>query len=291
VIRISDGDLAAIIDTSFGNNARSLTFRGAEFLWTPADWKAPALAGIPLLAPWANRIDSESYLANGRRYLLNPALGNLRYDANHLPIHGLVAFTDRWTVMGQDAASVTSRLEFWRVPEWMAQFPFAHAIEVTHRLREGSLQIETSIENLSAEAMPLCVGYHPYFQLPGSKRDDWRVHVAACEQVTLSDLLMPTGERQPSTLPDRVPLAGQALDAVFTALSGDDFVLEDGARQLAVKYGAKYTVAIVYAPAGREFVCFEPMTALTNAFNRENSGLQHVAPGETWSESFWIRPS
>jgi hypothetical protein len=37
------------------------------------------------------------------------------------------------------------------------------------------------------------------------------------------------------------------------------------------------------------------MTALTNAFNLDHAsvdaGLQHVAPGETWRESFWIAPA
>jgi len=37
-------------------------------------------------------------------------------------------------------------------------------------------------------------------------------------------------------------------------------------------------------------VCFEPMTAVTNAFNSPNAMLPHVAPGETWRESFWITP-
>src|ERR1035437_7745047 len=111
---------------------------GHEILWRPhatlADWTPPALA------PWANRLDQEAFRANGRRYLLNPGLGNLRYDANHLPIHGLVLFARQWEVIRRGAAFVTSRLEFWRVPEWMAQFPFAHSIEVTHRLEGGSLE-------------------------------------------------------------------------------------------------------------------------------------------------------
>jgi aldose 1-epimerase len=45
-------------------------------------------------------------------------------------------------------------------------------------------------------------------------------------------------------------------------------------------------VAVVYAPSGKDFICFEPMSAPTNAFNL---GMQQsVAPGEVWRESFWI---
>lgn len=60
-------------------------------------------------------------------------------------------------------------------------------------------------------------------------------------------------------------------------------------------YGPKYTVAVVYAPPGKDFICFEPMAAITNAFNLAHAGvykeLQSVAPGGEWRESFWIQPS
>ncbi len=192
--------------------------------------------------------------------------------------------------MFQDTSTATSRLEYWRYPEWMAQFPFAHAIEITHRLRGGSLEVETKVENLCAEPMPLCIGYHPYFQLTGSPRDAWSVRIAARDQVVLSEKLIPTGERKPAALPDLFPLKGESLDSVFTGLTGEEFVLEGPGQRVSVRYGPKYPVAIVYAPPGRGFVCFEPMTALTNAFNLENADLPHVAPGETWRESFWITP-
>ncbi len=287
MIRIRDGDLEAAIDTGCGDNCRSLVYRGAEYIHTPADWKPPALAGIPLLAPWANRIDGESYLANGWRYFLNSSLGNLRYDANRLPIHGLLLFTDRWKIRRQEAAWVTARLEFWRVPEWMAQFPFACAIEITHRLAGGSLEIEMAIENLCDEALPLCVGFHPYFRL-GSSRETWRVKIAARERAVLSGKKIPTGERQPFE-PGWSPLAGRSFDDVFSRLTGEEFAVEDGKRSLSVRFGPKYTTAVVYAPPEQDFLCFEPMTAPTNAFN-SNAGLQHVAPGAVWRESFRISP-
>jgi aldose 1-epimerase len=54
-------------------------------------------------------------------------------------------------------------------------------------------------------------------------------------------------------------------------------------------------VAVVYAPPGRNFICFEPMSGITNAFNLQQAGLYHdlqsIPPGGRWEESFWIRPS
>jgi len=58
---------------------------------------------------------------------------------------------------------------------------------------------------------------------------------------------------------------------------------------------------VVYAPLptaaspDRSFVCFEPMAGITNAFNLAHRGvykeLQQIPPGQTWRESFWVRPS
>ena len=292
MIQLQDGAIQVAIDPDYGNRARSMIVHGHEILWTAGPGR---LDGIPLLAPWANRLDGGAYWVNGAKYVLNPALENLRYDANSLPIHGLLAFAAGWKVVRQEPASVTSRLEFWRFPRWMAQFPFAHTIEVTHRLRAGSLEIETAIENLCEEPIPVSIGYHPYFQLTDSPRDEWRVHIAARRQVALSEKLIPTGEDRPLDLPNPCPLAGRALDNVFTALTGEPFAIEGRGQKIEIQFGPKYPVAIVYAPAGKSLVCVEPMAAFTNAFNLDHagiaSGLQHVAPGEKWSEYFRITPA
>ena len=299
IVELTDPDhLTTVrIATSFGNNAYSMIVHGVEILYKPAPdletWRAePATGGVPLLSPWANRLDQDAFFANGKKYLLNPGLGNLRYDANHLPIHGLVLFTSKWRVIRSDSSSVTSRLEPWREPDWMAQFPFAHAIEMTHRLQGGSLEVATTVENLSSEPMPLSLGFHPYFQLSDAPRDEWKVHLAARESVVLSDLLVPTGERRPVPFANPLTLAGNALDDVFTGLTGGEWVLKGKKQRIAVKFGPKFPVAVVYAPRDKSFVCFEPMAAETNAFNsKHHAELQAIAPGSSWSESFFVTPT
>jgi len=294
---------------SVGNIAYSMTVHGKNILWWPfksvAEMKAnPALCGVPFLEPWANRLDQDGYYANGKKYLLNPELGNVRRDPNQKPIHGLLLFSPYWKIMKLQAddrsARVTSRLEYWRYPELAAQFPFAHAVEMTYKLANGALEVETLVENQSSDPMPVGLGYHPYFQLPDVPRDQWKAHVAAREHLELSPLLIPTGERTPVSLPDPASLATTQLDDVFSKLmrGPDDraeFWVEGGGRKVSVIYGPKYTVAVVYAPPGKDFICFEPMSAITNAFNLAHAGiyeeLQSIAPGGTWRESFWIQVS
>jgi aldose 1-epimerase len=292
---------------SIGNNSYSYKTNGQELFWSPyqalAEMKAkPVNLGNPFLAPWANRIDGPAYYANGKKYLLNPDLGNYRADGFKQPIHGLVMYAP-WKVVRVEsdgnAAWVTSRLEFWRDPAWMAQFPFAHNLEMTYRLSNGELEVSTTVENLSTQPMPLSLGYHPYFKVNDAPRDQWQVHLPVKSKVTLSPSLTPTGEKQPATFTAPIGLAGIALDDVYTDLAVDpqgrtEFWFQGKQQKVSVIYGPKYPVAVVYAPPGRGFICFEPMTGVTNAFNLGHQGkfpLQSVPAGGTWRESFWIRPS
>jgi len=308
-LRDSARNIEARIAPSLGNLLYELTASGHNILWRPDGGlgslrESRAFCAVPFLAPWANRIDSEAWWANGRRYLLNPALGNFRRDQRGQPIHGLLNFSPLWKPVSAEAtdhgASATSRLEFWRYPDLMAQFPFAHTISMTHRLADGALEVETSLENLSADPMPVAIGFHPYFRVYDAPRDRCRVHLAARRHLKLDERLIPTGEHQPVRYQDPQPLAGIQLDDVFTDLVRDAdgrarFWVEGSSQRITVSYGPKYTVAVAYAPPGREFLCFEPMAAITNAFNLAQAGvykeLQSISPGATWKESFWIQPS
>jgi aldose 1-epimerase len=311
VVRLSDAARKAQVSIAvkIGNMAYEFAVNGKNVFWTPYDSPAqlkakPTMVGNPFLAPWANRLDQDAFFANGKKYSLNPDLNNFRRDGNHKPIHGLLVYAPEWEVanIGADAnsAHVTSRLEFWKYPDYMAQFPIAHTIEMTYRLKNGQLEVETVLRNHSKDPMPVAIGYHPYFRLHDAPRDGWRVHLAAREHLMLSDVLIPTGEKKPVEFADPLPLQGNKLDDVFSGLVRDasgraGFSVMGGKEKLSVIYGPKYPVAVVYAPPGRDFICFEPMSAPTNAFNLAHAGiykdLQSAPAGGEWRESFWIVPS
>ena len=310
VVQLGDAtrEMQVSIATSVGNIAYEFSLSGRNLLWfpysEPAELRAdPRLCGIPFLAPWANRLDGDIYWVNGKNYRLNPGIGYLRRDANQKPIHGLLLFSPLWNVIsleaGPDAAFTASRLEFWKNPELMAQFPFAHEITIAYRLAGGALEISTLLTNLSAEPMPVAIGFHPYFRLHDAPRDDWKVHIAARAHVELDQFLIPTGVRQPARFADPFPLRGNKLDDVFTDLiRGQDglarFWVESTREKLSVAYGPNYRVAVVYTPPARDYVCYEPMSAMTNAFNLAHDGrykeLQSIPPGGQWRESFWVEP-
>jgi aldose 1-epimerase len=310
VVRLTDAarKVEVSVVPSIGNIAYEMKVNGKNLFWLPyptlTEFKnRPSLAGNPFLAPWANRIEGWAFYSNGKKYVLDREMGNVRTDQNGNPIHGLLTFSPLWQVkeMKADAGSahVTSRLEFWRYPDLMAQFPFAHTVEMTYRLVGGTLEVETRIENHASEPMPVAVGYHPYFRVWDAPRDDWKVHLAARDRMELSDKLIPTGERKAVTFGDPVSLKGISLDDVFANLvsngKGAEFWVEGAKERVTVTYGPKYRIAVVYAPAGRNFICFEPMSAPTNAFNLTHAGkydaMDSIPPRGEWKESYWIKAS
>ena len=138
------------------------------------------MSALPFVGPWMGRLDEQAFYANGKRYAFDMELGNVR---GAVPIHGFLTTNDQWQLVEARAdgtsAWVTSRLDFYKQPQWMKQWPFAHTIEMTHRLQDGVLEVETRITNMSAEPVPLAVGFHPYFKLTDSTRDAWTLTVPA----------------------------------------------------------------------------------------------------------------
>jgi aldose 1-epimerase len=293
-----------------GNMVYEMKVNGKDVLRTPtgtlAEFKAkPGMTGIPLLWPWANRIDQNSYWVNGKLYALNLGLGNVRLDANKKPLHGLLGTSSAWKVISckadGKAAEVTSRLEYWKYPDLMEQFPFAHTIEITYRLKEGVLQVETVLHNLAAEPMPVAIGFHSFYRVNDAPPDQWKIHLGARDQLVLSKEVIPTGERinVQAKYPDPLPLKGVRFDDVFTNMIRDakglgEFWIQGKTEKVSVIYGPKYDVAVVVA-ADRDNVVMEAMSAITNAFNMAHQGtykdLQMVAPDGQWRESFWVKTS
>jgi aldose 1-epimerase len=311
IVRLTDksAGVEVSIAPSIGNRAYEMKVHGGNILYLGAEdvgkLKArPGLSGIPFLAPWANRMADGGFWANGKKYTFNSGLGTLRVPASGIVSHGMLSTSPLWEVTevaaDKDSAHVTSRFQFWKYPELMANWPFAHEYEMTYRLSGGTLEVITTVINRSAEAMPLALGYHPFYNLPGVPRDQATAHIPARTAVVTDDKLVATGEMKPMDLPDPTPLGGRTLDNGFTDLIRDaqgraTFWVEGAGKKIEVTYGPKWQVAVVWEPANQNFICFEPMAAITNGVNLAHEGkypaLQMLEPGATWRESFWIKAS
>jgi aldose 1-epimerase len=251
-------------------------------------------------------MDRPAFFANGKKYAFDMEFGNVR---GQRPLHGLLWNSPHWEVTTVIAdtrsARYTARLEFWRHPDLMAQWPFAHEYEMTYQLRGGELEVRLTILNLSSQPMPVVVGFHPYYQIPGTPRDEYLLHIAARSRVAATPQLIPTGEYRPMDLPAEIPLRGRTFDDGFIDLIREPdnrarFTVKAGKKTIEITFGPQYPVAVVWVPNGpggqpQPFLCIEPMSGVTSATNLANDGkypaLQSVAPGARWTESFWIKAS
>jgi aldose 1-epimerase len=292
-----------------------------------------------------------------------------------VPLHGFISATDKWQVVevksDRTGAWLTARLDFYKEPAWMKQFPFAHTIEMTHKLSEGALEVRVTLKNMSSEPMPVSIGFHSWFKLTDSPREEWTLSMPAKSRWLLTDQKVPTGTIEPT---DAFFVNGQAalkdydLDDLFSDLTRDangraTITLKGRTQQLDVVYGPKYPASVLFspnpartgrgsnspagggrgrgagapgapggaappagaggianapatpgqAPAGQgagaaaaraggpgrgpgnsNFIAIEPMAAISNGMNLAQKGvykdLQSIAPGGTWTESFWVRP-
>jgi aldose 1-epimerase len=249
--------------------------------------------GIPLLHPWANRLDGLRYSAAQRTVELDPGSMPVRLDPDGLPIHGLATASPHWEVTAHDAdedrAQLAARLDWAAHDELMAGFPFAHVLEVQARLSGRTLTVQSTLR-AAKSPVPVAFGYHPYVRLPGVPRAEWEVALPVRRRARLDDRGIPTGEAEPFAAPGG-RLGETTYDDLFVELCHPpEFHLRGGGRRLEVRFEQGYPVAQVYAPAGEDFICFEPMTAPTNALVT-GERLHVVAPRGAYSARFAIAVS
>lgn len=239
VVTLSDAQTALVVRVlTPASNAYQMTINGEDVIrrtWNTLDDIRGQLGlnGVPLLWPYANRLDEQAFYANGQKYSFDLGLGNTGRGA--IPIHGFVTGADAWKVVEATAdarsAWVTTKLDFFRIPRYMKQFPFAHTLTMTYRVQDGALEVHTRIDSLSDERMPIAIGFHPYFQLTDSPREEWRIAIGAKTHWKLEPSKLPTGETEPITqfLPD--PKHVLVKDVMWTTSSRTSNAMHAGARR------------------------------------------------------------
>lgn len=247
--------------------------------------------GIPILYPWANRLSANTYTAEGVTATLTPGENRVRADPNGLPIHGLLAAYPGWRVTAESAAELTAELDFAADPQLLAGFPYPHLLAVTVRLADRTLTVRTTVTATGDTAVPLCFGFHPYLRLPDAARAEWVVHTPPLRHLLLDDRGLPTGASE--TAPAREEALGDnAFDDAYDQVpEGAVFAVSGGGRRVEVRFERGYPATQIFAPRGegpeKEIVCFEPMTAPTDALRR--GGYRSARPGEPAVTQFSIR--
>jgi galactose mutarotase-like enzyme len=106
----------------------------------------------------------------------------------------------------------------------------------------------------------------------------------------LDERMIPTGARLP-ILYEPGPLGARSFDDGYAKLEpGRPFVAAGAGRRIEVRFGEHFEFAQVYSPPGAPFICFEPMTAPTNAL-RSGEDLPVLPQGESFTATWEIRVS
>lgn len=288
-----NGELEATFVPRAGMLGWSLRHRGEELLAHPVALdgyvQGGHVTGIPLLHPWANRLASPEYEVAGRRVQLDLAAPNLHTDPNGLPIHGLAAGSPHWEVRQQEAMRLKARLDYSAWPELIAGFPFPHVLELTVEIADGSMAIDTELTPASDVPVPVAFGFHPFLRLPGIERERWLLELPVTSRMELDQRMLPTGRSEPVSIPS-APLGARTFDDAFDGLTDPpEFAISGGGKRLSLRFAAGYRFAQVYAPAGSDFICFEPMTAPDNPFASDRTVL--AEPGSSYLARFEIEVS
>ncbi|MDQ6746271.1 MAG: aldose 1-epimerase [Actinomycetota bacterium] len=291
------GATRAVFVPEAGMVCRSLTHRVQELLHEGRGLDAYAqrgkTMGIPLLYPWANRLSAHDYEAAGRRVQLPRVGGAIPQDPNGLPIHGVLPGLMRWEAESQDER-LMAQLR-WEQAPLLDLFPYRHEVRMQAAVSEGELMISTIVCADAGDPVPVSLGYHPYLRLPCQPRASCRMELPGCERLLTDERSIPTGEREPLG-PQVAGLGGCSWD--------DGLVLHGlparfcaggtkgahGGAMIVLELQAGFPFGQVYAPPEADFVCFEPMSAPTNAL-RSGSDLIVLAPGQEHRATFRINVS
>jgi galactose mutarotase-like enzyme len=290
-ITLAAGDLEATFAPGAGMVCCSLRHAGEEVLAQRDGLRAYAekgkTMGIPLLYPWANRLAGWSYEALGRSVDLHRLEGGVvKADGETgLPIHG--ALPGPWRLVEAAPNRIAAEQHPTWEPGFRAAFPFDHRIRLDAELSPGTLRIAATVTAADAR-VPVAFGFHPYLTLPGVARADYELELPAMRRLELDAQKIPTGAGEP-TGDLSGPLGDRTFDDGFDELDGGAFSLSGGGRRIELDFESGFAFAQVFSPPGRDLICFEPMTAPTNALRTGSFAI--ATPREPYTAAFSVSVS
>jgi galactose mutarotase-like enzyme len=294
-VTLSAGELAASFTPGLGMAGVSLRHVGEELLdrqaGLPAYAERGAVMGIPILHPWANRLAGFEYSIDGRVVRLPGGPPLVRCEEHGLPIHGLLSGSPHWRVCSAatagDDARLSAELAFDAHPELLAAFPFPHTLAIDAALDADGLTIATTLAGTGDVPVPVAFGFHPYLRLPGVDRSRWQLDLPARRHLFTDVRGVPTGHHEDQHA-GGLTLGARGFDEGFDSIAeGAQFSVAGAGRRLTVTFVTGYPAGQIFSPPGAQFVCFEPMTAPTNAL-RSGDGLRRVQPGAAFTAVFRI---
>jgi aldose 1-epimerase len=275
------GDYEAVFLPDLGMLGSSLTHRGVELLSLHggvAAYRRGHTTGLPLLAPWANRLSRKQFRAAGVD--VDHGRLPLHRDANGLAIHGTMTAARGWEVTRLVPGRLVARIDYAAD----RAFPFPHQLKVDALLTRRGLSLKTSLRSTGRRRVPVSFGWHPYFRVPGPRRG-WILELPRRTQWELDAKGIPTGEVA-ELRPERVVLGDRMFDDLLGFWSKPRILLQGRGVSVEVRLSAGYNFAQIYGPPGKRLLAIEPMTSPTDALVTD--GCPNVLPGQRYDATFEV---
>ena len=209
-----------------------------------------SFAGGFLMLPWTNRLDAGLLPFGGTTHQLR-----VNRAEDNTAIHGLSRDLP-WQVEAAGAAAVT-------LVQHVESAPFHYAARLDVNLGEAGLRLALSLRNLAPVAVPMGLGWHPFFQRPAGTRLSFRATASLARDARA----LPVAA-QPSQGVDGDEASYEGLDTHFTGWDGLLRIARPDATLTLRAQGAWAHNLQVFAPAGSGILCAEPVSHVPDAPNR-----------------------
>ena len=268
--------------------------------------------GGAILLPFANRIrgdpsaDGKTITTTilGRKVTLPANWSGSKPGAERHAIHGLMLqshFQDVVTRHGVQDSAVSATLHAGNFDgHWLSDTD----VEVEATLSHDAFDMTVTARNAGTRLLPIGIGWHPYFVLPGGDRANVRLHIPSETRAIMNnyDDTFTTGQRMSVkgtaydySAPEGQPLGTQYLDDNYSNLlhSAPDQTVSEIVDP-AAKYGLRLITLSpkiksiqVYAPPDKNFVAIEPQFNLPDPYNKNwgstDTGMVLLQPGQSVS--------
>ena len=287
VIKNPSSPLQVSIHPDFGNFVSQIQFESQEILYSPYyklnQKVGTKLEGIPLLFPFANRLEKWAIPLKNELFPLDPNSLILK-DQSNLPMHGFFYYKTGWKVVDFQNLKEKSFYEsvYTSNSEDEKLFPFSFELKMRIELEGNILHYILWIKNSSSENMPLSVGFHPYFLLPLDIKSKTKVFTNAKKVYLTNSNLIPNGKLESSSkiLKDEF-LSKQFIDHTFFEFDSKGVVnlyLPDKTLSIILEEGFDHIQ--IFNPLDKDFICIEPMLGPINSFfTKKNYTL---SPSNIW---------
>ncbi len=274
VLSLDAGDARVDLAPALGGAIAQFTFRGVDVL-RPVSAEARAAGNVrghscyPLV-PYSNRIANARLVFAERAFDLARNFGDQPHS-----IHG-IGWQRPWSVVANDDASALIMLEHDAAGGGAAAWPWSFRATQSFALaaddKGSTLMTRITLTNTDSASFPFGLGFHPFFPRNATTTLGFRadaVWEAGATRLPTKRVPVPDGWRFD---PPRA-IGDVAVDNVFTGWGGVA-TLRDPAHRIAVTIAGDRAVAflVVYVPAGQNFLAVEPVTHMTDAFNRAARG-------------------